>query len=276
MSANARHRTCLPGAKREYQSLVLYGMKALFRIEALGPAFLVLLACSVQSFGPFLLITNAQPSDAGSYSVLVKSGAENVASRAAGLQVMNTPPKISPIGDVSIRRNILSGPIPFAVWDAETPPAELLVSVTSSNTGLIPNGNIFFDCSPTGTNRVMFLRPNPDGFGETAITITVTDGAGATASATFRVEVRFCEQPPTISSISNQVTYSGDPYVADHILHRRLQLSARRFNALGKRCRHQFGPCCKARFERDWQAALSRYHSCWHAFRHNVDPGHRL
>ena len=54
----------------------------------------------------------------------------------------NSPPSISDIANQSILPDTTLGPINFTIADLETPAAALVVSGSSSNTGLVPNANI--------------------------------------------------------------------------------------------------------------------------------------
>ena len=88
--------------------------------------------------------------------------------------------------------NTAKGPINFTINDAETTAASLLLSVTSSNTTLLPNGNIAFGGS--GANRTVTVTPVTGQFGTATITVTVSDGA-LTATDTFLLTVNSVTAP---------------------------------------------------------------------------------
>ena len=115
------------------------------------------------------------------------------------------PPTISGIADQSIPANTSTGPIPFTVDDAETPAAELTLSATSSNPGLVPEANIVFGGS--GTDRTVTVTPAADQEGRATITVTVQDGDGLTAESRFEVIVG----APSISPVPDQFTYVEVP-----------------------------------------------------------------
>ena len=65
-------------------------------------------------------------------------------------------------------------PIPFTVGDVELTPAYLTVTATSSNTTLVPAGNISLGGS--GANRTIDILPAPNQSGTATITVSVNDG----------------------------------------------------------------------------------------------------
>src|SRR5947209_19871231 len=87
-----------------------------------------------------------------------------------------------------------------------------MVSGRSSNPVLVPGANILFVGS--GSNRTVTLRPATNQFGSTTITLTVSDGDGGTASASFLLTVNSVNDPPTISSVANQSTDEDTPTAA--------------------------------------------------------------
>ena len=71
------------------------------------------------------------------------------------------------------------------------------MSGSSSNTTLVPNGNIVFGGS--GANRTVTVTPAANQSGTATITVTVSDGA-LTASDTFVLTVTPVNDAPTISA----------------------------------------------------------------------------
>jgi len=94
-------------------------------------------------------------------------------------------PTLSAVADQIIVTNTSTGPIPFTIGDAETP-GSLNVSATSSNTTLVPNGNIVLGGS--GASRTITITPVTDAAGITAIALSVNDGTH-TVTRTFTVTV---------------------------------------------------------------------------------------
>jgi hypothetical protein len=100
----------------------------------------------------------------------------------------------------------------FDVSDEETASTNLIISVTSTNTALIPSPitldtNLAFQA---GTRRVL-LKPNANATGETEISIRVTDTGFAgppvlvaeTTEVKFKVVVGAVNASPTITAIAN-------------------------------------------------------------------------
>jgi hypothetical protein len=119
-------------------------------------------------------------------------------------------PTISDIPDQTIDEDTDTGLLPFTVDDAETPVADLVVTGSSGDPSLVPEGNILFGGS--GANRTVTVTPLPDQTGTTTITVTVTDGDGASASDTFLVTVLDAPDPPTAED-NTVTTYMEQPYV---------------------------------------------------------------
>src|SRR5262249_14130431 len=113
---------------------------------------------------------------------------------------VNDRPEISAISDLMIEEDTTSPSIPFTVDDVETAADERLLSATSSNQGLVPNGNILL--AGNGNNRTIVFTPTSGQVGTTIITISVSDGSLSTNRA-FTVLVNGA---PTISPIANRST----------------------------------------------------------------------
>ena len=119
------------------------------------------------------------------------------------VQVNNVAPTVTNISDQTIGEDTSTNNIAFTVGDAGTPAGNLTVTGSSSNTALVPNGNIAFGGS--GGNRTVTVTPAPDRSGTATITVTVSDGA-ATTTDTFVVTVNAVNDTPTISNITDQTT----------------------------------------------------------------------
>ena len=116
------------------------------------------------------------------------------------VNAVNDTPFISDITNRTINEDGGTGAIGFSISDLETASASLSVSATSSNTSLIPNGNIVLGGS--GSSRTISVSPLANANGSSTITVTVSDGQAA-ASDTFVVTVNSINDAPSINPIAN-------------------------------------------------------------------------
>src|SRR5205807_4935800 len=72
--------------------------------------------------------------------------------------------------------------------------------------------NILFGGS--GSNRTVTIRPATNPCGSTTSPLTLSDGDGGAASASFLLTVNSVNDPPTISSVANQTTNEDTPTAA--------------------------------------------------------------
>lgn len=138
------------------------------------------------------------------------------------VNAVNDVPTINPhIANRTINEDSNTGAISFTVADVETPVGSLQLTGASSNTTLVPNGNIVFGTG-SGAGRQVIVTPALNQTGFTDITVTVSDGS-ASSSDTFRLTVSPVNDPPTIShTISNQaINEDGStaalPFVVDDL-----------------------------------------------------------
>jgi hypothetical protein len=86
----------------------------------------------------------------------------------------NTRPSISDVLDQSMVMDTVGGPWSLTIADIETSTTALQVSATSSNSALLPNSGILL--SGEGVDRAIQVTPISGQFGQTTVTITVSDG----------------------------------------------------------------------------------------------------
>ncbi len=102
---------------------------------------------------------------------------------------VNDVPLISEIEDVSIELGDEIPAIPFTVSDEETAAGELIVTAVADNGVFLPSSAI--SLSGEGENRSMLLSPGVEQYGESLITVMVSDGENEALSIfTFRVNYR--------------------------------------------------------------------------------------
>ncbi|MBA4147178.1 MAG: tandem-95 repeat protein [Verrucomicrobia bacterium] len=150
-----------------------------------------------------ITVTPAKEQSGSATITIFVSDGINVVNRSFALTVtaINRAPQISAIANQTIKENTSAGPIGFTVSDRETSAANLSVTGTSSNTTLVPNGNIVFGGS--GSNRTITVTPAANQFGTATITVRVSDGVNIT-SQSFALIVEAVNSAPVISSIGNQ------------------------------------------------------------------------
>jgi hypothetical protein len=142
-------------------------------------------------------------------TVTVNDGgaSNNIATRTFNVTVnpVNQPPTLNAIGNLSLPENAtqqtvnLSGITSGATNEAQT----LTVTVSSSNTGLIPTPTVSYT-SPNTTGTLTFT-PTPNNFGSSSITVTVNDGGASNniTTRTFTVSVNAGNQQPTLDQPAN-------------------------------------------------------------------------
>ena len=152
--------------------------------------------------------------DVGVYNIKV------TAEDTLGLSVMdsfyltvenvNDAPEISDISrgaatisvsGLSIDEDTQVTDISFSITDIDD--TSLTVSLTSSNTTLVPLQNMNHSCNTNG-NCSMSLIPAANKYGTAIITVTVTDPQGLNSSNTFDLSVLSVNDSPVLGSISGQ------------------------------------------------------------------------
>ncbi|MBY0555354.1 tandem-95 repeat protein, partial [bacterium] len=128
------------------------------------------------------------------------------------VNAVNDIPTISSIANQTINEDLATGSLAFTIGDIETGGALTCagsVVGTSSNTTIIPNGNIVVTGVAPNCNVVVTPAANQNG-GPVTITLTVTDSGTplpvANNNTTFDVTVSAVDDPPVINPISAQVT----------------------------------------------------------------------
>jgi len=114
---------------------------------------------------------------------------ENVnAEHTIAVLFTNGVPEISKIDDQTVNKNSSTESLSFTIKDLETPADELTLSVSSSNSELVPVSNITF--GGDNEQRTVTVKPAENMSGETTITITVKDKPGLAAETHFVLTVK--------------------------------------------------------------------------------------
>ncbi|MBI4357498.1 MAG: FG-GAP repeat protein, partial [Gammaproteobacteria bacterium] len=123
------------------------------------------------------------------------------------INAVNDAPTISDVANQSTNEDTATGAIPITVGDLETAAGSLTMSGSSSNTILVPNGNIVFGGS--GADRTVTLTPAANQNGTATITVTVSDGT-ATTSDTFVLTVNNVDNDPPVHQVPSAQTTAED------------------------------------------------------------------
>jgi len=101
----------------------------------------------------------------------------------------NTPPFfLTTVADQTTDWSTNAGPFGFTIGDDQQDPATLAVSATSSDQGVLPDGNLVL--GGAGAARTILFDPITGVAGAVTVTITLTDAAGAIATDTILLTVQ--------------------------------------------------------------------------------------
>ena len=124
---------------------------------------------------------------------------------------VNHVPTISNITNKTTNEDTASSAIAFNIADDDSTIYCSNVTPTSSNTALVPNGNVVI--SGTAPNCTAIITPVANGYGSATITLTLNDNGtpmpAQTATSVFTLTVNAVNDAPTISSITNSTTAEG-------------------------------------------------------------------
>ncbi len=152
----------------------------------------------------------ANASGTSEITVFAKNGFGQEVSSKFKLTVnaVNDAPSITQIPNQNILAGTRTGPIEFNYTDSETPQRNLVLSIDSSNTRLVPTNNVvvvgsFVTITPVGNLN-----------GRADITLTVTDEQGLSSHTTFSVIVAASPNPQFANSDAIVINDNSkaDPY----------------------------------------------------------------
>lgn len=95
-------------------------------------------------------------------------------------------PTITSIASQNLSVNASTGALSFTIGDSLVPPADLIVTVTASNSALLPPSGLAL--GGAGASRTITVTPAVDTLGSGVVTILVSDGT-LTTDGTFEVTV---------------------------------------------------------------------------------------
>jgi hypothetical protein len=113
------------------------------------------------------------------------------------------PSFLSKITDFSVKENSKATNLSFLIWDTDTNASKLRVTVSSTNTTLLPVANLVV--SGTTSNRTLRVTPAANQYGTSEVTLTVTDPEGGTDTDVFVVTVLLVNQAPKVAFRTNKV-----------------------------------------------------------------------
>jgi alpha-tubulin suppressor-like RCC1 family protein len=117
---------------------------------------------------------------------------------------VNDVPLISTISDQTTIEDLAVGSISLTVSDLEDSADCMDITITSSDTVLIPNDNITYTC--TSNTYWLTITPAADQNGLATITVTVRDSGDLTAAYSFDLTITAVNDAPEISPISDAQT----------------------------------------------------------------------
>jgi uncharacterized repeat protein (TIGR01451 family) len=153
--------------------------------ELIDPSGLILSASGSDRTLTLRPLTNQYGSATMTLTVTDGAGGKATAVFDLIVRPVPDPPEISGLSDGTVLQDTLTE-FHFTVNDEDTPPADLQVTATSSDSGLIPPANL--EIGGSGTERILMVRSTPGRTGVSRITVSVSDGA-LVATETFNVTV---------------------------------------------------------------------------------------
>ncbi|HXG87636.1 MAG TPA: choice-of-anchor Q domain-containing protein [Vicinamibacterales bacterium] len=115
------------------------------------------------------------------------------------------PPTITSVSSQTIAEDS-AVTVSFTVADPDTPVANLVVTATATDTGLVPSAGLTH--AGSSASRTLTVTPAANRSGATTVTVTVSDGS-LTAQTSFTLTVTAVNDAPTITAISNQSIVAG-------------------------------------------------------------------
>lgn len=147
----------------------------------------------------------ANANGTGTVTVTVSDGISTAQdSFVFTVNAVNDAPTISDVVNQTTNEDVAITDVALTINDVDTTlSCASSVTPTSSNTTLLPNGNVAI--AGTAPNCTVTITPAVNQIGSTTVTLTVSDGT-LTAVDTFVVDVTAVNDTPTISNITDKST----------------------------------------------------------------------
>ncbi len=155
------------------------------------------------------LVVTPTPNQTGSATITVTVSNGMLSTGTSFVVTVDAPngaPTISTLANRSISANSSTGAVPFSISDGQTPAGNLTLFAASSNTTLVPVGNILFGGSDGA--RTVNVTPAAGQSGTAVITVTVSDGS-LTASSAFTLTVSVVNTAPTVTTVADRIMDSN-------------------------------------------------------------------
>ena len=118
------------------------------------------------------------------------------ASAPSNILAANLPPTIGLPASFEMPEDG-SGSVAITVGDDLTPAGDLSLQVSGDNAGLITDAALSAGLGGSGANRTLAFSPVADASGSAQVTITVSDGFGASSQAQLALTVLAVNDPPS-------------------------------------------------------------------------------
>jgi hypothetical protein len=154
-------------------------------------------------------VVTPAPNQTGSATITVTVSNGMLSTGTSFVVTVDAPngaPTISTLANRSISANSSTGAVPFSISDGQTPAGNLTLFAASSNTTLVPVGNILFGGSDGA--RTVTVTPAAGQSGTAVITVTVSDGS-LTASSAFTLTVSVVNTAPTVTTVADRIMDSN-------------------------------------------------------------------
>ncbi|ETR65208.1 MAG: hypothetical protein OMM_14632, partial [Candidatus Magnetoglobus multicellularis str. Araruama] len=127
------------------------------------------------------------------------------------VNAVNDMPLIGSILDQATNEDIAIVSIPLTATDIETDTCNMTLSFGATDTNLISVSNIAYEC--TSDTFYVSLTPSANAYGQSFVSITVTDAGGLNQSTSFEITVTAVNDPPTLANpLNDQNTPEDDLY----------------------------------------------------------------
>jgi len=151
------------------------------------------------------------PPEGSLATLVVQAQAGNSATTSIAISRANAAPTISGPTTLGMLEDGATQSVELSLADVHTPPADLtIVGVTSSDESLIASAGVLAGMTRLEDHMTLPIAPQPDGYGEATVGITVQDAGGLTATHTITVTVQAINDAPTFEVVRSVVDVSGD------------------------------------------------------------------